>query len=233
MRKRYVLNEDLDVIESGHIEPVVVELEPVPEEPTDDKKAEDLGVSSMFSSLIQDEWKTIDAYKSTLATLLDIGGHEGEIKVLEDIIAEETMHVGQLESCVNGVAPESEDNLEAGKDEAETQLAETEHPMDESKAKGHKHKINESFAFNSPYGDSFSYWMDEAKAEIDYLREEDEEENDPIMAIPEDKIEALCSAVAQDILDDSRLWEDITERIRDYIYKHVKEFKPEYNLVIN
>ncbi len=230
MRKKYILNEDIEDIsivdepvESAEIEKVSAET----------KRAEDLGISSMFSSLIQDEWKTIDAYKSTLATLLDIGGHEGEIKVLEDIIAEETMHVGQLESCVNGVAPESSENLEAGKDEAETQLAETESPVDESKAKAKKRPIREAFFYNSPYGDSFSYWMDEAKAEIDYLRDEYTEENDKILDVPEDKIEALCTAVAQDILDDGRLWEIINEKIRDYIYEHVDEFQPQYNISID
>lgn len=127
-RRRFALSEDFDS-EFSHAEPPA---EPIADGP---KKMEDLGVSQILSSLIQDEWQAIDAYKSAIATLTALGGHEAEIAVLEDVVSEEMAHVGQIEACASGSAPEVSE-IESGKDEAESRMADAESPVDESLAKG-------------------------------------------------------------------------------------------------
>lgn len=221
MRKRFLLSEDLD-----ELAPVGQDSEIQADAVSDDAMAdglENIGVAQMLSALIQDEWKTIDSYKSTVATLRDIGGHDAEIKVLEDVIAEEMTHVGQLEACVKGSAPEAHE-IESGKEEAEEQMAEAEHPMDESKRVGLKGRLHESLTYSPQFDDTVAYWMEVAKDEIEYLQDD---EITPLNDVTGDKLTGLCKAVAQDVLDSDYLWECIDEFVRDSIREHTEEFQPD------
>ena len=223
MRKRFLLSEDLD--ELGPIgQDSETQADDVPDDAVDGG-LEGIGVAQMLSALIQDEWKTIDSYKSTVATLRDIGGHDAEIKVLEDIIAEEMTHVGQLEACVKGSAPEAHE-IESGKEEAEEQMAEAEHPMDESKVAGGKGKgrLHESLTYSPQFDDTVAYWMEVAKDEIEYMQDD---EVSPLSYVVGDKLTGLCRTVAQDVLDSDYLWEDIGEFVRDSIREHTDEFQPD------
>lgn len=221
MRKRFLLSEDLD-----ELAPVGQDSETQADAISDDAMAdglEDIGVAQMLSALIQDEWKTIDSYKSTVATLRDIGGHDAEIKVLEDVIAEEMAHVGQLEACVKGSAPEAHE-IESGKEEAEEQMAEAEHPMDESKRAGGKGRLHESLTYSPQFDDTVAYWMEVAKDEIEYMRDD---EVSPLSYVTGDNLTGLCRAVAQDVLDSDYLWERIEDVVRDSITEHMEEFQPD------
>lgn len=82
------------------------------------------GISSMLSDMIVDEWETIDKYNSVIASLPKTGEYEDIKNVINDIIKEEYMHVGQLESAiktVDGIA----DHIEKGEMEGDLQLDES------------------------------------------------------------------------------------------------------------
>lgn len=241
MRKRFLLNEDIEDLGIGDADgmiPVSIDAEDTPvDEPAVDDKMEAIGVTQMLSALIQDEWKTIDSYKSTVATLRDMGGHDAEIKVLEDVIAEEMTHVGQLEACVKGSAPEAHE-IESGKEEAEEQMAEAEHPIDESKRMREGvlgRKLHESLTYSGEYDGSTAYWMEVAKDEFEWLKDDAESETgrlygatfEPLLGMTEENEKKLCEAVAEDMLDSDYLWEEIGTLVRDSIKKHQMEFQPE------
>lgn len=105
-------------------EPAIVEIpEELPITPVVDKEVRDSGLSSMINALIKDEWNTIDTYKSILGTITD---EDEEVKnriqpILQDIIDEEMVHVGQLQALLTTFSPEAE-NIKVGEEEAKTQL---------------------------------------------------------------------------------------------------------------
>lgn len=84
----------------------------------------DSGIASMLNSLIQDEWQTIDAYTSAIQTLQSENAHPEMIPTLNDIIAEENRHVGQLQLLMGIVSP-STTNIDKGEEEAVTQVEES------------------------------------------------------------------------------------------------------------
>lgn len=57
------------------------------------------GLASVINSLIVDEYEAIDGYTSAIATAR-AEGYEDVVKVLEDISAEESVHVGQLQEVM-------------------------------------------------------------------------------------------------------------------------------------
>ena len=159
-RRMFSLNEDADQI--AVTSDVGVR--------TSDVKMEDLGVAQVLSSLVQSEWSTVGEYKSAIATLTALGGHAAEIKVLEDVIAEEMAHIGQLGACASGPAPEVSE-IESGKDEAEAQMAGAESPVDESlkESRGPDDGVSHyGYSFEGHGHDlSTIYWMNQVDAELE------------------------------------------------------------------
>ena len=211
-RRRFALNEDADPI---------LAADDIYE---DEGKLEDLGVSQILSSLVQDEWQAIDAYKSAIATLTALGGHEAEIGVLEDIVAEEMAHVGQIEACAAGSAPEASE-IESGKAEAESQMAGVETPADES--------LNEALISPndgvSHYGYRYEgkgydlgtvYWMEAVSDELDnivYQAPEDDEDADRIEALSDSGREEVCKRAANLLMNNDYVWRVINDGIDDAI----------------
>lgn len=79
----------------------------------------DIGAAGLLNMLIRDEWEAIDGYQSAIAT---IGELQPEIaKILDDILTEEMIHVGQLQKALTLVQPEST-AIGEGEQEAEEQL---------------------------------------------------------------------------------------------------------------
>lgn len=211
-RRRFALNEDADPILAAD------------ETYDDEEKMEDLGVSQILSSLVQDEWRAIDAYKSAIATLTALGGHEAEIGVLEDIVAEEMTHVGQIEACAAGSAPEASE-IESGKAEAEAQMAGGEAPADES--------LNEARIYPrdgiSHYGYRYEgkgydlstvYWMEHVSDELDnivYQAPEDDEDADRIEALSDSGREEVCNRAANILMNNDYIWRVINDGIDDAI----------------
>ena len=88
---------------------------------------EDFGLAGMLNGLIQDEWQAIDGYNSALATVMGDDGFEEDLKakckvVFEDILAEENLHIGQLQELLKIVSPNAE-VIADGEQEAKEDLA--------------------------------------------------------------------------------------------------------------
>lgn len=85
----------------------------------------DTGVSNELINLINDEWEAIQGYTNMIATLRAVVSknsfYEKAIKVLEEISAEENVHVGQLQELLKHVSPNAAEIAEGHK-EAKSQL---------------------------------------------------------------------------------------------------------------
>ena len=88
------------------------------------------GLASVVNNLIKDEWEAVQGYNDAI-TNFESEGHDGEVKVLQDILAEENIHIGQLETILKQVDG-SAVNIESGEQEAEEQLtSESQVPTEE------------------------------------------------------------------------------------------------------
>ena len=83
----------------------------------------DTGVSSMFVGAINDEWATIDKYNSIIATLRNTPGVDVDkfIPVIEEILAEENRHIGQLQEMLKLISPNVTE-ISKGEKEAKSQM---------------------------------------------------------------------------------------------------------------
>lgn len=82
------------------------------------------GIANELNALIIDEWEAITGYNSALATVKDEPGHEDIVKILTDILAEENVHVGQLQAALATVAPNAE-SITVGTTEGKEQIEDT------------------------------------------------------------------------------------------------------------
>ena len=83
---------------------------------------EDLGVSGTIIDAINDEWSTINKYNGIIAVLRDLGSdYDSMIKVVEDIVAEENKHVGQLQAMLKQISPNAS-LIDKGEQEGNSQL---------------------------------------------------------------------------------------------------------------
>lgn len=81
----------------------------------------DMGIASMLTSAIKDEWEAIDTYNSILATLVNKDCPAEINKIISDIVSEELIHVGQLEKALELVATNTL-LIQTGEMEAEEQI---------------------------------------------------------------------------------------------------------------
>ena len=83
------------------------------------------GVAGELIALINDEWEAIQGYNNAIATLKASSAedpfYEKAIKVLEEISAEENVHVGQLQEVLKHVSPNAAE-INKGTKEARSQL---------------------------------------------------------------------------------------------------------------
>ena len=63
-----------------------------------------VGMATVISDLIKDEYEAIDGYNSAIATA-EAEGFEDMVKVLTEIQAEENLHIGQLQTLMNTIDP--------------------------------------------------------------------------------------------------------------------------------
>ena len=77
----------------------------------------------MLISAINDEWSTIDKYKSILATIRETQGIDPTYyeRVLSEITSEENRHVGQLQELLKQISPNTQE-ITKGQQEAKTQM---------------------------------------------------------------------------------------------------------------
>lgn len=80
-----------------------------------------VGMASVISDLIKDEYEAIDGYNSAIATA-EAEGFTDMISVLTEIQAEENLHIGQLQAIMNTLDPNSH-LIDDGQQEGAEQLA--------------------------------------------------------------------------------------------------------------
>lgn len=90
----------------------------------DPNQPTDTTVAGRLITAINDEWKTIDLYNSIISELSTADGDDYKkmIPVIEDIVNEENVHVGQLQKALELISPDTTD-IEKGEKEAEGQIS--------------------------------------------------------------------------------------------------------------
>lgn len=107
-------DSDYDDIYESLKESVTSDAEPIENGPK-------VGMASIISDLIKDEYEAIDGYNAAIATA-EAEGFEDAIKVLTEIQAEENIHIGQLQEVMKLFDPNA-DKVEDGQAEGAEQLA--------------------------------------------------------------------------------------------------------------
>ena len=107
-------DSDYDDMNESLKESVTSDAEPIENGPK-------VGMASIISDLIKDEYEAIDGYNAAIATA-EAEGFEDAIKVLTEIQAEENIHIGQLQEVMKLFDPNA-DKVEDGQAEGAEQLA--------------------------------------------------------------------------------------------------------------
>lgn len=79
------------------------------------------GVADMLNDLIIDEFEAITGYNNAISTITSIDAESSILKVLDDIIKEENVHVGQLQAALKEVSDAAHE-IEKGNNEGDGQL---------------------------------------------------------------------------------------------------------------
>ena len=91
--------------ETVEVEEPEVEVEPVElAEPSVEQ--EKIGVSSLFTSAITDEWATVEKYNSIISTLIEQKQPEEVIEIVKDIVDDTLIRIGFLEKALLKISPE-------------------------------------------------------------------------------------------------------------------------------
>lgn len=93
-------------------------------ESLDQKQFSDNALSGIINALIQDEFDAIQAYNDAIVNF-ESEGRNDLVQVLHDILNEENLHVGQLETLLKQVSGAA-NSIDKGQAEAEVQLAQDE-----------------------------------------------------------------------------------------------------------
>lgn len=123
LTKEFLLNENPeDVADAGLIDTVNAETtstEVVPE--GQPEPGPDNGIANLLITLINGEWDTIKDYNDFTATASAEGGYEDMLPVIADIVAEENVHIGQLQKLLQQISPDAL-KIAQGESEAEGQI---------------------------------------------------------------------------------------------------------------
>lgn len=113
-------NEDESLVENS--KKITYNVTEDLEEPSQviDDDTSNHGMSGLVNSLIISEYDAIDQYNSAMATA-EAEGNIEIIPLLKDIVAEEHMHVGQLQAAAK-LFDQSANNIDKGEEEAIDQL---------------------------------------------------------------------------------------------------------------
>lgn len=96
---------------------LIEDIEMIPETPQTDSA---MGIAGVINNLIIDEFEAIDGYNSAIITA-EKEGITDIVDVLKDIVNEENIHVGQLQTCLTKVSPNAQ-SIDDGQVEAQQQL---------------------------------------------------------------------------------------------------------------
>ena len=158
MRKQKFI---LEAVEEDNLPDVVTDIDLELKNPIEDiSKAEEehfedtvkTGLSHLLTDLIKDEWEAYEGYKSAIEMFKTEGVEVEIVNVLEEILGEELVHIGQLQKCLELVEPQAAE-IPEGEKEAEKQLAGEEGHVDEEltetlELRERKNKLKESLYGN-------------------------------------------------------------------------------------
>lgn len=111
------LNEDWFDGDSFIVDDAITDNAPEKESP---KNEVDTGISNLLIDAIKDEFETIKLYNSIIEQIR-AEDREDIISILQDIVNEENVHVGQLQKALEIYSPNA-DSIEHGSEEAEEQM---------------------------------------------------------------------------------------------------------------
>lgn len=111
------LNEDWFDDDNFIVDDTITGEAPDKESP---KNEVDTGISNLLIDAIKDEFETIKLYNSIIEQIR-IEDREDIISILQDIVNEENVHVGQLQKALELYSPNA-DSIEHGSQEAEEQM---------------------------------------------------------------------------------------------------------------
>ena len=116
-KSSFTLNEDWFDDDNFIVDDTITDEAPEKESP---KNEVDTGISNLLIDAIKDEFETIKLYNSIIEQIR-IEDREDIISILQDIVNEENVHVGQLQKALELYSPNA-DSIEHGSQEAEEQM---------------------------------------------------------------------------------------------------------------
>lgn len=114
--------EVIDEVEEVIPNVLVKELKVDDEVPATPQVGAETGVANLLIDAINDEWETISKYNDLIANLQS---NPDMVLTIQDIVAEENTHVGQLQKLLLQISPNVY-NIQKGEIEAEEQLQQSE-----------------------------------------------------------------------------------------------------------
>ena len=112
--------EPVETVIEQPIPDVVSEIPEIKDEtPTGPETGVDNGIANQIIEMINGEWDTIKLYNDLVTNLTQYGFIDF-IPVIQDILNEENIHVGQLHAILQKISPNAE-SIEQGEIEAETE----------------------------------------------------------------------------------------------------------------
>lgn len=91
------------------------------QETTSTESQKESGLTAVVNSLINDENEAIDGYNSAIVNF-EVEGRGDLTEVFRSILAEEQVHIGELQTVLNKINPETVPNIEDGQQEAQETL---------------------------------------------------------------------------------------------------------------
>ena len=91
----------------------------------------DSGIADTLINLINDEWEAIQGYNNFREMILTAqnngdGNYTDMLRVIDEVVNEENLHVGQLQELLKKVSPNTE-SIAKGEEEAQEQLQVSDH----------------------------------------------------------------------------------------------------------
>lgn len=91
------------------------------QETTSTESQKESGLTAIVNSLINDENEAIDGYNSAIVNF-EVEGRGDLTEVFRSILAEEQVHIGELQTVLDKINPETVSNIEDGQQEAQETL---------------------------------------------------------------------------------------------------------------
>lgn len=211
MKNKIVLSEDLAVDEN---EEVKVEDNEV----TD--KLLDNAIANIINKLIIDEFEAIDGYNSAISTVITEMPDSPIIDVLNDIIAEENVHVGQLQRALLLVSTHAQD-IAKGTEEGKEQIADGEKEEESKEVEEDEEESEEENEVVEEDIDRWEYFIDSKFRHALEDAETLEEEIDAVRTLI-GEVEKIVVELGDEALDDFAELEDMRATLT--FAKHYKNF---------